>query len=24
VIRTRVTGNEGRLLAELTTTHIPA
>jgi len=24
VIRTRITGNEGRLLAELTTTHIPA
>jgi acyl-coenzyme A thioesterase PaaI-like protein len=24
VVRTRVTGNEGRLLAELTTTHIPA
>ena len=24
VIRTRVTGNEGRLLAELTSTHIPA
>ena len=24
VIRTRVTGNGGRLLAELTTTHIPA
>ena len=24
VIRTRVRGNEGRLLAELTTTHIPA
>ncbi len=24
VIRTRVTGNAGRLLAELTTTHIPA
>jgi uncharacterized protein (TIGR00369 family) len=24
VIRTRVTGNQGRLLAELTTTHIPA
>ena len=24
VVRTRVTGNEGRLLAEMTTTHIPA
>lgn len=24
VVRTRVTGNEGRLLAEVTTTHIPA
>ena len=24
VVRTRVTGNEGRLLAELTSTHIPA
>jgi len=24
VIRTRITGNEGRLLAELTSTHIPA
>ena len=24
VIRTRVTGNQGRLLAEVTTTHIPA
>jgi 1,4-dihydroxy-2-naphthoyl-CoA hydrolase len=24
VVRTRVTGNDGRLLAEVTTTHIPA
>jgi 1,4-dihydroxy-2-naphthoyl-CoA hydrolase len=24
VVRTRVTGNQGRLLAEVTTTHIPA
>jgi 1,4-dihydroxy-2-naphthoyl-CoA hydrolase len=24
VVRTRVTGNEGRLLAEVTTTHVPA
>ena len=24
VVRTRVTGNEGRLLAEMTSTHIPA
>ena len=24
VVRTRVTGNEGQLLAEVTTTHIPA
>lgn len=24
VVRTRITGNEGRLLAELTSTHIPA
>ena len=24
VIRTRITGNEGRLLAELTSTHVPA
>jgi uncharacterized protein (TIGR00369 family) len=24
VVRTRVTGNKGRLLAEMTTTHIPA